>query len=117
MSLNFGEAAAAPLLELKGISKRFGPTVANESIDLTLDAGEVIGILGENGAGKSTLMNILSGVVTPDAGEIHIGGRRLGVRTPRDAIRHGIGMVHQHYMLVPALTVAENVALGDDRLP
>ena len=84
---------------------------------MTLNAGQVIGILGENGAGKSTLMNILSGVVTPDAGEIRMGGRRLEVSVPRDAIRHGIGMVHQHYMLVAALTVAENVALGDDRLP
>jgi ABC-type uncharacterized transport system ATPase subunit len=117
MILTMSDPAPAPLLELKGISKRFGSTIANETIDLSLNAGEVIGILGENGAGKSTLMNILTGVVTADVGEIRVNGRRLDGTAPRDAIRHGIGMVHQHFMLVPALTIAENVALGDDRLP
>src|ERR1700691_4053846 len=117
MSSAEGAAATTALLEVKGVSKRFGAPIANEAIDLSVNSGEVIGILGENGAGKSTLMNILSGLVVPDAGAIWSGGRRLQISSPRDAIHHGIGMVHQHYMLVPALTVAENVALGDGRLP
>jgi simple sugar transport system ATP-binding protein len=106
---------APPVLEMRGISKRFPTgTLANDGVDLDLRAGEIHGLLGENGAGKSTLMNILYGLVTPDAGEIVIDGKVVAVRDPADAIARGIGMVHQHFMLVPVLTVAENVILGDE---
>ena len=100
------------LLELRGITKRFGSLVANSSIDLDLREGEVHALLGENGAGKSTLMNVLYGLYTPDLGEILMQGRRLRLRSPRDAIDAGIGMVHQHFMLIPVMTVTENIVLG-----
>ncbi|NOZ28333.1 MAG: ABC transporter ATP-binding protein [Chloroflexi bacterium] len=95
-----------------GIVKRFPGVVANAGIDLEVYAGEIHALLGENGAGKSTLMNILAGLYRPDEGEIYIHGRRVDIRSPRDAINLGIGMVHQHFMLVETLTVAENVILG-----
>ncbi len=99
-------------VELRGITKRFGPVVANEGVNLTARAGEVLGLLGENGAGKSTLMNVLCGLYHPDEGEILIDGKRVVFDDPGDAIEAGIGMVHQHFMLVPVFTVAENVVLG-----
>jgi ABC-type uncharacterized transport system ATPase subunit len=99
-------------IELRGITKRFGDIVANADVSLSIRAGEVLGLLGENGAGKSTLMNILSGLYRPDEGEILIDGRPVRFRDAKDAIRAGIGMVHQHFMLVPVFTVAENVVLG-----
>ena len=99
-------------IELRGITKRFGEVVANSDVNLTIRAGEVLGLLGENGAGKSTLMNVLSGLYRPDGGEILIDGKPVQFRGPGDAIRAGIGMVHQHFMLVPVFTVAENVVLG-----
>jgi simple sugar transport system ATP-binding protein len=102
-------------LELTGITKRFGSLVANDHIDLAVQPGQIIGILGENGAGKTTLMNILYGLLQPDEGEIEVGGTRQVFRSPKDAIRAGIGMVHQHFMLVPVFTVAENVTLGMER--
>ena len=106
---------APPVLEMRGITKRFPTgTVANEGIDLDLRKGEIHALLGENGAGKSTLMNILYGLVTPDAGEIHIDGQPVVIRDPADAIARGIGMVHQHFMLIPVLSVAENVVLGQE---
>jgi ABC-type uncharacterized transport system ATPase subunit len=106
----------APLrLELRGITKRFGDLVANDHIDLTVEPGEVHALLGENGAGKSTLMNQLYGLLQPDAGEILVDGEPRQIRSPRDAIAAGIGMVHQHFMLVPVFTVAENIALGAER--
>lgn len=101
-----------PVLELRGITKAFPGVLANDHIDLTLEEGEVHALLGENGAGKTTLMNILYGLYSPDEGEIFVRGRRVEIREPRDAIALGIGMVHQHFMLVPVLTVAENVMLG-----
>jgi len=104
----------APVLELKGISKRFGSVVANENIDLELKKGEVLALLGENGAGKTTLMNILYGLYTPDKGEIFIDGEKVNITNPGNAINLGIGMVHQHFMLVPVFTVTENVMLGDE---
>src|SRR5579859_4833408 len=99
-------------LELRGITKTFGSVAANSAIDLTVEPGEIHCLLGENGAGKSTLMNILYGLLTPDSGEIVVDGETREFRSPGDAIRAGIGMVHQHFMLVPVFTVAENLVLG-----
>ena len=104
-----------PVLEMRGITKRFpGGTLANDSIDLDLGEREIHALLGENGAGKTTLMNILYGLVTPDEGEIRIDGTPVTIQGPADAIARGIGMVHQHFMLVPVLSVAENVVLGQE---
>jgi simple sugar transport system ATP-binding protein len=99
-------------LELRGITKRFGTTTANDSIDLVIEPGEIHSLLGENGAGKSTLMNVLYGLLTPDEGEILVDGKVVHFKSPGDAVAAGIGMVHQHFMLVPVFTVAENVMLG-----
>jgi len=101
-----------PILELKGITKRFQNVVANDHIDLSLNQGEVLALLGENGAGKTTLMNILYGLYSPDEGDIYIRGGKADIHNPGDAISLGIGMVHQHFMLVPVFTVTENVMLG-----
>ncbi|MEW6232428.1 MAG: ABC transporter ATP-binding protein [Chloroflexota bacterium] len=105
---------AVPSVQMLGITKRFPGVLANDHIDFSANAGEIHALLGENGAGKSTLMNILSGLYHPDQGDIHIHGRRVALRSPRDAISLGIGMVHQHFMLVEPHTVAENVTLGLD---
>jgi len=99
-------------LELRGITKRFGSLVANDGISLSVAPGQVHALLGENGAGKSTLMNVLYGLLQPDEGEIYIDGKPASFHSPKDAIGAGIGMVHQHFMLVPPFTVAENVTLG-----
>jgi len=99
-------------LELRGITKRFPGVLANDDVSLTARSGKVLALIGENGAGKSTLMNILSGLYRPDAGEIFIDGKQQHFADPGDAIKAGIGMVHQHFMLVPVFTVAENVVLG-----
>lgn len=99
-------------VELRGITKRFGEVVANDNVNLAIKAGEVLGLLGENGAGKTTLMNVLSGIYRPDAGQILIDGKPIEFKNAADAIAAGIGMVHQHFMLVPVFTVAENVVLG-----
>lgn len=100
------------VLEAKGITKRFPGVLANNNINLKLYQGEILALLGENGAGKSTLMNILYGLYHPTEGEIWIKGERVELKNPRDAIDRGIGMVHQHFQLVPVMTVAENVMLG-----
>lgn len=99
-------------LELKGITKVFGSLVANDHIDLVVEPGEIHALLGENGAGKSTLMNVLYGLYQPDDGQILIDGKPVHFRGPGDAVAAGIGMVHQHFMLVPVFTVAESVSLG-----
>jgi general nucleoside transport system ATP-binding protein len=104
--------ADAPLLELRGITKRFPGVVANDHVDFELAKGEVHALLGENGAGKSTLMNILYGLYHPDEGEIRLEGKPVQIGSPRDAIDLGIGMVHQHFMLIPVMTVAENIVLA-----
>jgi general nucleoside transport system ATP-binding protein len=106
----------APILELHGITKRFPGVLANDHIDLTLNKGEILALLGENGAGKTTLMNVLYGLYQPDEGEIVVKGKPIKVHSPNDAIAAGVGMVHQHFMLVPVLTVTENVMLGVESL-
>ncbi|GIV76733.1 MAG: ABC transporter [Litorilinea sp.] len=104
---------SAPIVELHNITKRFpGGVLANDRVSLALKQGEILGLLGENGAGKTTLMNILYGLYRPDEGEIRLRGRPVHFRSPHDAIAHGLGMVHQHFMLVPTFTVAENLMLG-----
>jgi ABC-type uncharacterized transport system ATPase subunit len=104
--------ANAPLLELSGITKRFPGVVANDHVDFDLVQGEVHALLGENGAGKSTLMSILYGLYHPDEGEIRLNGAPLRIDSPHVAIDNGIGMVHQHFMLIPVMSVAENIVLG-----
>ena len=99
-------------LEMRGITKKFPGVLGNNNVNIDLRSGEVLAILGENGAGKTTLMNILYGLYQPDAGQILMNGRPVKINSPREAIRQGIGMVHQHFMLVSTLTVSENVALG-----
>ena len=99
-------------LEMRGITKRFPGVLASDHVDFDVKSGEVHALLGENGAGKSTLMKILYGLYHPDEGEILLNGKPVRISSPTDSINLGIGMIHQHFMLVPTLTVAENVALG-----
>jgi len=101
--------------EMRGIVKRFPGVLANDRVDFACQVGEVHALLGENGAGKSTLMNVLAGLYRPEAGEILVGDQRVSLRSPQDAIAHGIGMIHQHFMLVASHSVAENMVLGLDR--
>jgi general nucleoside transport system ATP-binding protein len=101
-----------PFIELRGLSKRFGSLVANENVNVSLYAGEVLALLGENGAGKTTLTKMLYGMYQADAGDIYINGQSVKLRSPADAINNGIGFVSQHFSLVPSLTVTENVVLG-----
>jgi simple sugar transport system ATP-binding protein len=103
-----------PVLEVRNITKRFPGVLANDHVSFTLEAGEIHAFLGENGAGKSTLMNILYGLYAPDEGEVLVRGKPVTIHGPTDAIRLGLGMVHQHFMLVPTLTVAENIMLGTE---
>ena len=109
------EARSSPAVEAVGVVKAFPGVLANDHVDFDLQPGEIHALLGENGAGKSTLMNILAGLYRPDEGEIRIDGRPVAFRSPRDAIAAGLGMVHQHFTLVPSQTVTENVLLGLDR--
>jgi len=101
-------------LEMKGITKRFPGVLANDNVDFQLNAGEIHALLGENGAGKTTLMNIIYGLYTPDNGEIFVNGRQVTINSPNDAIRQCIGMVHQHFMLIPVMTVTENIIIGNE---
>jgi general nucleoside transport system ATP-binding protein len=112
-----GETAGAreeapAVLEMRGVTKTFGPVKANDDVSITLHRGEILGLLGENGAGKSTLMKILYGLYRPDSGSIFIDGEEVTIHDPKDAVSRGIGMVHQHFTLIPPLTVAENIVLG-----
>ncbi|MBM3242124.1 ATP-binding cassette domain-containing protein, partial [Candidatus Poribacteria bacterium] len=100
------------IIELHGITKRFGSVIANDNIDFTLKQGGIHALLGENGAGKSTLMNILSGRYRPDSGKIFVRGKEVNFKSPKDAIDAGIGMIHQHFMLVSTHTVLDNIILG-----
>jgi simple sugar transport system ATP-binding protein len=106
----------APALEMRGITKRYPNVVANDGINLSIRPGEIHALLGENGAGKSTLMNVLYGLARPDEGEILLDGTPIQITGPSDAIARGINMVHQHFMLVPVLTVAENILLGEETM-
>jgi ABC-type uncharacterized transport system ATPase subunit len=106
--------STAPAVEMEGIVKTFGPVTANDGASLTVGAGEIHALVGENGAGKSTLMRILGGTFAPDAGTVRVAGREVTGWSTQDAIRAGVGIVHQHFMLVPTLTVAENVVLGSE---
>lgn len=102
-------------LELRGITKRFGSLTANDAIDLAVGDGEIHAILGENGAGKSTLMNVVYGLLQPDEGTISVDGKEITIHSPLDALAAGIGMVHQHFMLIPVFTVVENIVLGHEK--
>ena len=99
-------------VEMKSIYKSFGNLLANEDVNLSVKKGEVHAILGENGAGKSTLMNMLSGIYKPDKGEIFLRGERVSFTSPKDSIRHGIGMIHQHFKLIDVMSAKENVIIG-----
>ena len=99
-------------IEMRGITKRFGKVVANDGVDLCLERGEILSLLGENGSGKTTLMNMLAGIYFPDEGEILVNGSPVSIRSPKDAFACGIGMIHQHYKLVDVFTAAENIVLG-----
>ncbi len=105
---------ASPLLELRNITKRFPGVLANDSVSLKLNKGEIVALLGENGAGKSTLMNVVYGLLSPDGGEVFVDGEPVELKSPRQAIDLGIGMVHQHFMLIEPLTVTENIVLGNE---
>src|SRR5436190_19834428 len=107
-----GGERAAPLVAMRGISKRFGSVQATDAVDLTLHAGDILGLLGENGAGKTSLMNVLFGTYAADAGTIEVEGLPVAIRSSADALNFGIGMVHQHFELVPRHTVLENLLVG-----
>ena len=109
-----GDSDRVPILDVRGVTKTFPGVIANEDVDLTLHEGEICCLLGENGAGKSTLVNVIFGLYQPDKGSIHIRGQQVQMRGVGDAIEHGIGMVHQHFQLIPVFTVAENVILGNE---
>lgn len=102
----------APAIELKNITKTFGSITANKDVNLTVNNGEILSLLGENGSGKTTLMNMISGIYFPDAGHIYIDGQEVVIRSPKDAFDHKIGMIHQHFKLVDIFTAAENIVLG-----
>ncbi len=103
---------AVPIISLRGLTKTFGKVVANDQIDLDVYPGEILSLLGENGSGKTTLMNMLSGIYQPDAGHIALDGKAIAIRSPREAIEQGIGMIHQHFKLVDIFTARENIMLG-----
>ena len=99
-------------IQLKNVTKTFGKVVANKNVNLDVKKGEILSLLGENGSGKTTLMNMISGIYFPDSGEIMVDGRKVEIRSPKDAYDLGIGMIHQHFMLVNKFSVLENVTLG-----
>ena len=102
-------------IELKGVTKVFGQIVANKDVNLQVKKGEILAILGENGSGKTTLMNMLSGIYFPDEGQIFVNGEEVVIKSPKDAFKYGIGMVHQHFKLVDVFTATENYILGSSK--
>jgi len=108
------EVSSKYAVQMHGITKRFGSFYALTDVDLDVEKGTIHSILGENGAGKSTLMNVLYGLYQADMGEIYIGGKKVDIKNPTAAIEHGIGMVHQHFMLVENFTVTQNIVLGSE---
>ena len=106
---------AQPYIQLKNICKTFGSVQANRNVSLEVDKGEILALLGENGSGKSTLVNMLSGIYTPDSGDIRIDGKKVVFHSPKDAIKAGIGMIHQHFKLIDVLTAAENIVIGQEK--
>ena len=100
------------VIELQGITKTFGEVIANKNVNLDLYKGEILSILGENGSGKTSAMNVIAGIYTPEEGQVFINGQEVVLRSPRDSLHHGVGMVHQHFKLVDVFTAAENVVLG-----
>jgi simple sugar transport system ATP-binding protein len=103
------------LIEAKNLTKKFPGVLANDNVSLTLEKGEIVALLGENGAGKSTLVKMIYGLYGSDSGELFIKGKKVDFHSPADAIAKGIGMVHQHFQLVPVMTVAENIVLGAEK--
>ena len=99
-------------LELKNITKVFGPIVANKNVNLSINSGEILAVLGENGSGKTTLMNMIAGIYHPDSGEIYLDGEEILIRSPKDAFNYKIGMIHQHFKLVDVFSATENIVLG-----
>lgn len=99
-------------IELKGITKTFGSVIANKDVNLQVKQGEILAILGENGSGKTTLMNMVSGIYFPDEGQIFVNGEEVVIRSPKDAFKYKIGMIHQHFKLVDVFTATENIVLG-----
>src|SRR5689334_17984060 len=112
MAENTSSSSNDIVLEAKGITKKFPGVLANDNVEFDLHKGEIHALLGENGAGKTTLMNILYGLYKADSGEVLVNGKVMVLNSPKDAIYHGIGMVHQHFMLIPVFTVTENIMLG-----
>ena len=102
-------------LEIRNVTKRFGKVVANKDINLTVEKGEILAVLGENGSGKTTLMNMIAGIYHPDEGEILVNGERVVINSPKDAFDLKIGMIHQHFKLVDVFDATENIVLGIDR--
>lgn len=102
------------ILELKNLTKRFGEVIANNNVNLTLNEGEILSLLGENGSGKTTLMNMVAGIYRPDSGKIIINGEEVDIKSPKDSLKHGVGMIHQHFKLVDVFTAAENIVLGQE---
>ena len=101
-----------PAVSMRGITKTFGPVVANHDVSIDIQRGEILSLLGENGSGKTTLMNMLSGIYFPDSGQIMVDGKEVSIRSPKDALDLGIGMIHQHFKLVDVMTATENIVLG-----
>ena len=102
-------------IQLKNVTKTFGKVVANKNVSLDVKKGEILSLLGENGSGKTTLMNMISGIYFPDSGEIMVDGKKVEIRSPKDAYDLGIGMIHQHFKLIDVFSATENIALGLDK--
>ncbi|MBP0971332.1 MAG: ATP-binding cassette domain-containing protein, partial [Oscillospiraceae bacterium] len=114
MSKAVKQSEKVPAIRLQNITKRFGTVVANDNVSLSVEHGQILSILGENGSGKTTLMNMIAGIYFPDHGQIFVDGQEVVIRSPKDAFRYGIGMIHQHFKLVDVFSATENIVLGLD---